>query len=145
MNRDSRSRCWRDSGSVSVEAAVLVPVVIVVGLLIIAGARISAAQQAVDNATTAAARAASLARGPSAAQQAGAAVARERLAREGITCHGFAVSVNASQGAAGRAGNARTSVTCQVPLNDLALPIPGGTRTITSTFTSPVDPFRGIP
>lgn len=152
MNRDTRrrrfqlgSRRWRDAGSVSVEAAVLVPAVIFVGLLIVAGARVSSAQQAVDNAATAAARAASIARGPAAAQQDGAAVAGERLDREGITCRESSVSVDASQIAVGRSGQVRASVTCRVPLSDLALPVPGGTTQISGDFTSPVDPYRGIP
>ncbi|GAA1034273.1 MULTISPECIES: TadE family protein [Amycolatopsis] len=139
------SRYWSDTGSVSVEAAVLVPAVLFVGLLIIAGARVSSAQQAVDNAATAAARAASIARSPDAAQQAGARVARERLDREGLTCHAFSVSVDAGQIAVGRAGQVRASLMCQVGLSDLALPVPGGTDTLTSTFTSPTDPYRGIP
>ncbi|WP_037364698.1 TadE family protein [Amycolatopsis orientalis] len=142
--RGVRSRRWSDAGSVSVEAAVLVPAVLFVGLLIVAGARTSSAQQAVDNAATAAARAASIARGPAAAQQAGAAVARERLAREGITCRESSVSVDASQIAVGRTGQVRASVTCRVPLSDLALPVPGDTR-VTGAFTSPVDPYRGVP
>lgn len=138
-------RLWTDAGSVSVEAAVLVPAVIIVGLLIIAGARISSAQQAVDNAATAAARAASIARSTHAAQQAGTAVARDRLGREGITCQETSVAVDASQIAVGRAGLVTASVTCRVALNDLALPLPGGTCTITSSFTSPADPYRGSP
>ncbi|ASR36604.1 pilus assembly protein TadE [Prauserella marina] len=136
---------WNDEGSVSVEAAVLVPTVLFVGLLIVAGARTSSAQQAVDNAATAAARAASIARGSVAAHQAGTEVARERLAREGITCRESSVSVDASQVAVGRATHVRASVTCRVPLADLALPVPGGTRLISSAFTSPVDPYRGVP
>jgi Flp pilus assembly protein TadG len=140
-----RSRWWGDAGSVSVEAAVLVPAVLFVGLLIVAGARVSSAQQAVDNAATAAARAASIARSPAAAQQAGTQVARERLGREGITCQETSVSIDASQIAVGRAGQVRASLTCRVQLSDLALPVPGGTRTITSIFTSPVDPYRGVP
>lgn len=139
------ARHWGDAGSVSVEAAVLVPAVIFVGLLIIAGARVSSAQQAVDNAATAAARAASIARGPITAQQAGTTVARERLGHEGITCQESSVSVDASQIAVGRAGQVRASVMCRVALSDLALPVPGGIRTITSTFTSPADPYRGNP
>ena len=137
-------RRWRDAGSVSVEAAVLVPVVIVVGLLVIAGARTASAQQAVDNAATAAARAASLARTPAAAQHAGTVVARDRLAREGITCRGSSVSVDASGITVGRTGQVRASVTCAVPLSDLALPAPG-TRTVIGAFTSPADPYRGLP
>ncbi len=149
MTRHARAlrlgRLRTDTGSVSVEAAVLVPAVIIVGLLIIAGARVSSAEQAVDNAATAAARAASIARSPHSAQQAGAAVARERLGREGITCQETSVSVDASQIAVGRAGLVRASVTCRVALSDLALPVPGGTRLITSSFTSPADPYRGRP
>ncbi|MFE0024106.1 TadE family protein [Amycolatopsis sp. NPDC059021] len=142
---DTRSRRRCDAGSVSVEAAILVPALLFLGLLIIAGARVSAAQQALDNAATAAARAASLARGPAAAQQAGTTVARERLVREGLTCHGSSVTITADGLAVGRVGQVRASVTCQVPLTDLALPVPGGTRTLTSAFTSPTDPYRGIP
>ncbi|WP_414943841.1 TadE/TadG family type IV pilus assembly protein [Amycolatopsis sp. cmx-11-32] len=138
------ARRWNDAGSVSVEAAVLIPAVLFTGLLIIAGARVSSAQQAVDNAATAAARAASIARNPVAAEQAGTTVARERLEREGITCRETSVSVDAGQIALGRAGQVRASVLCRVALSDLALPVPGGTRTITSTFTSPADPYRGI-
>ncbi|WP_255432643.1 TadE/TadG family type IV pilus assembly protein [Amycolatopsis sp. WAC 04197] len=146
MTRHARiGRLWTDTGSVSVEAAVLVPAVILVGLLIIAGARVSSAEQAVDNAATAAARAASIARSPHSAQQAGVAVARDRLGREGITCQETSVSVDASQIAVGRAGLVRASVTCRVALSDLALPVPGGTRLITSSFTSPADPYRGRP
>ena len=152
MNRGTRARRsgfrgrWRgDAGSVSVEAAVLVPAVLLVGLLIVAGARISSAQQAVDNAATAAGRAASLARGPAATQLAGMRVARERLVADGLACRDLSVSVDASDIALGRVGQVRASVTCQVPLTDLALPVPGGTRTITSTFTSLADPYRTIP
>ncbi|RBM17403.1 pilus assembly protein TadE [Prauserella sp. PE36] len=150
MSHETRAHCvwarhWSDVGSVSVEAAILVPAVIFVGLLIVAGARVSSAQQTVDNAATAAARAASLARGPAAAQQAGTQVARERLDQEGLACQESSVSVYAAQIAVGRGGQVRASLTCRVPLSDLALPVPGGTRTITSTFTSPVDPYRGIP
>ena len=35
------------------------------------------------------------------------------------------------------------TVTCQVPLSDLLLPGMPGSRTLTATFTSPLDPFRG--
>lgn len=118
--------------------------VILVGLLILAGARVSSAQQTVDNAATAAARAASLARSPAAAQQAGTQVALDRLGREGITCRSTSVTVDGEQIAVGRAGHVQARVTCQVPLADLALPMPG-TRTVTSSFTSPTDPYRGIP
>ncbi|WP_033293153.1 TadE family protein [Amycolatopsis jejuensis] len=135
-------RYWSDEGSASVEGALLLPVVIFVGLLIIAGARVSSAQQAVDNAAVAAARAASIARNPAAAQHAGSDVARDRLRSEGLTCRGFNVSIDAGQIAVGHAGLVRVKVTCQVPLSDLALPVPGGTRTITGSFTSPSDPYR---
>ncbi|MGC7093965.1 TadE/TadG family type IV pilus assembly protein [Amycolatopsis lurida] len=127
------------------EAAILVPAVLFAALLIVAGARVSSAQQAVDNATAAAARAASIARSPTTAQQSGTRAAQERLEREGLTCQESSVSVDSSQIAVGRAGQVQVSLTCHVQLSDLALPIPGGTRTITSTFTSPADPYRGIP
>ncbi|GAA3570682.1 pilus assembly protein [Amycolatopsis ultiminotia] len=145
MNHRTRtSRSWGDEGSVSVEAAVLVPVVLFTGLLIVAGARVSSAQQAVDNAASAAARAASIARSPAAAQQSGTRVARERLQHEGMSSQDSRVEVDASQIALGRAGHVRATVECRVALSDLALPLPEGTRTITGSFTSPADPYRGI-
>lgn len=133
-----------DAGSVSVEAAVLVPAVIFVGLLIIAGARVSSAQQAVDDAAAAAARAASIARSPAAAQMAGIQIGRERLQREGITCRETRVSVHADEITIGRAGQVEATVICWVPLSELAFAVPGS-RVITSTFRSPVDPYRGEP
>lgn len=120
------------------------PVVLVVGLLVIAGARLASAQQAVDNAATAAARAASLARTEAAAQHEGTVVAGERLAREGITCEVVGVSVDTDGFAVGHAGLVRATVTCRVPLHDLALPASGGSPTVRGSFTSPIDPYRGL-
>ncbi|WP_406637564.1 TadE/TadG family type IV pilus assembly protein [Amycolatopsis sp. WGS_07] len=148
MNRGSRAFLAgerpRDEGSVSIETAALMIAVIAVGLLIVVGARVSSAQQIVDDAATAAARAASLSRGTVAATRAGGDAARARLTQSGLVCNDVSVSVDASEIALGRAGLVRARVTCRVRLSDLALPSPVGDRTITSTFTSPVDPYRGV-
>jgi hypothetical protein len=43
----------------------------------------------------------------------------------------------------GQLGNVSATVICRVPLSDLVLPGTPGSRTLTATFTSPLDPFRG--
>lgn len=134
-------RSGSDEGSVSVEVAVLLLVIIAVGLLIVAGARVSAVQQAVDDAATAAARAASIARG-SAAEPAGENAARARLRNAGVACAGVNVVVEVTSMAPGQVGTARARVVCRVRLSDLALPLPVGARVVTGTFDSPVDPYR---
>ncbi|WP_275293507.1 TadE/TadG family type IV pilus assembly protein [Amycolatopsis sp. La24] len=136
-------RCGGDEGSVSVEVAVLLLVVVAVGLLIVAGARVGSAQQAVDDAATAAARAASIARG-SAAESAGENAARARLRSAGVACADVSVVVEVTSMAPGHVGTTRARVACSVRLSDLALPLPVGARIVTSTFGSPVDPYRGI-
>lgn len=133
-----------DSGSVTVELAVLVPAIMLIGLLVVAAGRVHSAQQAVDHAAAVAARDASLARTPAAAVVAARDTATGVLARRGLNCTPT-VDVDASEFAArpGDLGLARVSVTCTVALGDLALPGLPGSKALSATFASPTDPFRG--
>lgn len=134
-----------DAGSVTVELAVLVPAVLLVGLLVVAAGRIHSAQQAVDHAAAVAARDASLARTPAAAVAAARDTASSVLARRGLDCTPR-VDVDAGGFSArpGDLGVARVAVSCTVALGDLAA-VPGlpGSKALSATFASPIDPFRG--
>ncbi|MFC4004936.1 TadE family protein [Prauserella oleivorans] len=144
----SSRRRGHDTGSVSVELAVLAPAVLLIGLLVVAAGRISSAQQAVDDAATAAARTASLTRSASAASTAATNAATTVLGERHLRCTDTRVSVHAGGFAPppGQTGVARVEVRCQVGLADLA-GVPGlpGSTVVSSSFTSPVDPYRTSP
>ena len=89
-----------------------------------------------------AARSAANARSAPAAQANGDAAARAALTSGGITCRTLAVDIDTTDFRAGGVVTARIS--CAVDLGDLTgLRLPA-TRTITSSFTAPVDQYRGV-
>jgi len=132
-----------DDGNAALELVVLAPVILfLLGLLIAAG-RTSIAQGSVDAAARDAARQASIARTPGAAQAAALASARSALAQDSIDCapvvtvnlSGFGVPV-------GLPAQVSARVVCRVALSDLLVPGMPGSRTLSASFTSPLDPFR---
>jgi Flp pilus assembly protein TadG len=134
----------RDGGSITVEAAVLAPVLVLVLLLMIAAGRISLTGSTVDHAATAAARAASLARTPDAAQQAATDTARAALDEQHLTCSELSVTADTAGFARGPGQPAQVvvEVRCAAPLSDLGLPGLPGTVAQSSRFASPLDPYR---
>lgn len=133
-----------DAGSVTVELAVLVPAVLLIGLLVVAAGRIHSAQQAVDHAAAVAARNASLARTPAAATVRARDTATGVLSRRGLSCIPTVnVDVGGFAARPGDLGLAEVSVTCTVALGDLAVPGLPGSKALSATFASPTDPFRG--
>jgi Flp pilus assembly protein TadG len=137
----------RERGNAALELVILAPVLLfLLGLLIAAG-RTSIAQGSVQAAARDAARQASISRTPAAAQAAALASARLALSQDAIDCTpvvtvdtggpdtGFGAPV-------GVPAQVTARVTCQVSLSDLLVPGMPGSRTLTATFTSPLDPFR---
>ncbi|NUK21691.1 TadE/TadG family type IV pilus assembly protein [Streptomyces lunaelactis] len=133
-----------DEGSAAIEAAIIVPLLIMFLCLAIAGGRIVTSGSKIDSAAEDAAREASIHRSAAAAQSAAHAAAAESLNDQGITCASTSVSVNAGglSVPVGQVGTVTVTVTCTVNLSDLLLPGVPGTRTLTSTVTSVVDQFR---
>lgn len=148
MTSRLRRLAWRgrDRGSSPIEAVVVVPLLISLGLLFLAAARLAMAGQSADTAAEHAARAASLARTPAAAQAAAQAAAADSLAGEGQPCTATSVAANTAGLAVpvGQVSSVTVTVSCTVPLGDLFLlgNAGPGTRTVTSSFTSVVDAFR---
>lgn len=134
----------RERGSVTLELAILAPALILLLGLLVLGGRVEVAASAVEQATAAAARAASLERSVAAAQIAAeSAVDRETAARD-IRCGTTTVEVDASGLTAplGTSASVTVRASCTVTMTDLAVPGLPGSRTITAEATSAVDRYR---
>jgi Flp pilus assembly protein TadG len=150
-----------DRGSVSIEVAVLAPAYI--GLMVLAGVagRTAVGAEAVESAAHDAARAASISRDARTGRDAATAAARQQLDWRGLHCVGepaltFSGSVGATRttfakayrSAPGVPATVTVSISCQVSFADLRAPglpgVPGG-RTVSASFTSPLDTYRSRP
>jgi TadE-like protein len=132
-----------DRGSAALELVALAPVLLALVGLVIAAGRTSIAQGSVDAAARDAARQASIALTPQAALAAGRTSASAALRADGLDCRPL-VSVDTAgfDVPPGQPAAVSATVTCTVPLSDLALPGLPGHRTLTATFTSPLDVYR---
>jgi Flp pilus assembly protein TadG len=131
-------------GSVTLELVVWAPgLLLLIGLLAVAG-RINSANAAVEQAATDAARTASLARTAASAQQLAQQHAQQTLALQGLACTVTTVTVDTAGfgSAPGQPAAVTATVTCPVRLSDLAIPGVPGTRTVTHTAVSSLDTFR---
>ncbi|MGW1269777.1 TadE/TadG family type IV pilus assembly protein [Streptomyces sp. NPDC002491] len=149
MNRVGHKPCWvrrlrGDEGSAAIEAAVIVPSLIMFLCMAIAGGRIVTSGSKIDAAAEDAAREASIHRTAAAAQRAAHAAADESLHDQGIACASTSVSVDSGglSVPVGQVGTVSVTVTCTVSLSDLLLPGVPGARTLESTATSVVDQYR---
>ncbi|WP_405010627.1 TadE/TadG family type IV pilus assembly protein [Kitasatospora sp. NBC_01539] len=137
----------RDAGAVPVEAAMLLPVVLAFVLIVVAAGRVQSTGAVVDAAARAGARAASLARSEEGARSAAEDAVRDVLGRRGVQCGSGAQSPVAFGTMAGPGGDLDTvtvTVRCDVPLRDLlGVDALNGKKTMTGTFTSVVDRYRG--
>lgn len=139
----ARLRGRGDVGSATVEFVILAPLLIGLVLFVALCGRLGTTQLDLDAAAHGAARAASIARTVPEATASARQTALDILATRGITCGDPTVSVNTGNLRPG--GTVTVSVSCRVPLSDLAVIGVGGTRTVTATSTSPVDLWRGGP
>ncbi|MFJ8555695.1 TadE family protein [Streptomyces sp. NPDC093676] len=144
----STRRYWKrargDEGSVALEAAIIMPSLIMFVCLAIAGGRLVTSGAKIDAAAEDAAREASLHRTAASAQQAAHQAATESLTDQGITCASTHVAVDTGglTVAIGQVGTVTVTVNCTVNLSDLLLPGVPGSRTLTSRATSVVDQYR---
>ncbi|MBT2439958.1 pilus assembly protein [Streptomyces sp. ISL-36] len=134
-----------DRGSYALETAVLAPVMIGLLLLMIAFGRVTDADGAVDFAARAAARAASLERDAGSAQAEAQAAATRSLQGEGITCRTSSVAVDTAGYSLdlGVEANVTATISCTANLSDIGLPGLPGSKTLTASWTSPIDTYRG--
>ncbi|OIJ88158.1 hypothetical protein BIV25_37270 [Streptomyces sp. MUSC 14] len=135
----------RDRGSASLEVAVIAPAIIALLGLMIAFGRVVDASGSVDAAAHAAARAASLQRDADSAQAQARTAAEGSLSGDGVTCQTTDVSVDTSGYSldVGQAATVTATISCTARLSDIGLPGLPGSKTLTSSFTSPIDTYRG--
>jgi Flp pilus assembly protein TadG len=132
-----------ESGNAALELVVLAPVLLFLLGLVIAAGRTTIAQGSVDAAARDAARQASISLTPGAAQSAALSSATAALSQDGLDCQPV-VTVDTSQFSVpvGEAATVTATVTCTVSLSGLLVPGLPGSQTLSSTFTSPLDPYR---
>jgi Flp pilus assembly protein TadG len=129
-----------ESGSATVELAVLAPVLVLLLLFVVSAGRLVLARQEVDAAANDAARAASIAESPGYAVQAADDAASADLAGHGMTCSPLSSSVDMSRFAPG--GSVTVQVRCTASLEGLSqLRLPGS-QTLVASSTAPIDLYR---
>lgn len=133
-----------DRGSVTLELAVLAPVLLLFLAAVVAGGRLEIANQAVDGAARDASRQASISRDPSSARIGALEAARETLSAQGLHCARLDVLVDTAGFTVpvGRPSWVRVTVRCLVRLSDVAVPGLPGSWTVRASFTSPLDTYR---
>lgn len=134
LRRDER-------GSAAAELTLLTPLLILLLLFVVLCGRLADTKLRINDVAHQAARAATLTRTPSQATAAAQATADAALASAGITCQALSVTTD-TQGL--RPGSTVTvTVSCTVGLGDLTMLGVPGSRTFQSSFSSPVDVWRG--
>lgn len=146
MSIHTEQKKMADLGSTTVELAVVTPLVLLVLTLLIAGGRLVTAHASLDNATAAAARAASLARTPATAASAADSTGAAVLAQHGLTCTDSSLQTDSTGMANGPGVGGQVTVTshCRVPLADLLAPGLPGSVPLSTEFASPIDPYRSV-
>lgn len=134
-----------EQGAAATEFVILIPVVMLLFGLVVGGARVWLARDAVSQAASSAARAASLARTAATAEKDGRLMATAQLQGEAMSCHRISVVVTTSglRLAAGTPGQVQARVGCAVSLADLLVPGWPGELELSATATSVVDRYRG--
>lgn len=139
------TRLRGERGSVTLEAVILIPAFLLFVALVIAAGRVAVARQGVQTAAAEAARQASIARTAGEATAKAQAGAQQTLADQQLRCLSSSVVTDTSGFAApvGTPASVSATVTCQVDLAGVAIPGLPGSLTITASFQSPLDTFRG--
>lgn len=130
-----------ERGSAAIEAVVIVPVMIPLLLLVIAGGQIALARQTVQAIAADTARTASLQRTAPAAQKAALATAHHALDQQ-VACidRDVALDLKAFATPVGTPASVSASITCRVE----TLGLPGlPSVTVSATMRSPIDSYRG--
>lgn len=133
----------RQRGAVTLELVLSLPIWVGLLLFVVMCGRLVTAQLDVDAAAHNAARAASLARTPHAANRDARAAVEQTLSDRKVACRDLTVVID--DGGLTPGIPVRVQVSCGTKLSDLGLLGVPGTRTVTSTSVAPVDSWRGTP
>ncbi len=140
-----RGRRWRadpDRGSNSLELVIITPVVVVLLLLVVAFGRYAYGRQLVEQASAAAARAASLSTSAGQANDRALAAAAWSLTDAGMSCGRTSATVD-TEGFR-RGGTVTVTLSCTADLSDLTLAGVPGSATLTATSSSVLDSYAQL-
>ena len=131
-------------GSVTVELTLVVPALVLVLGLLVAGGRLWFARSTVVEAAQSAARAASLARSAGTAGAEGRAAGEASLRTAGLVCSSTTVQVGTAAFAVpvGTPATVRATVGCTVPLGDVVLPGLPGSIQLDGEGAAALDTYR---
>ncbi|MBA9003046.1 TadE/TadG family type IV pilus assembly protein [Thermomonospora cellulosilytica] len=143
-HRGRRVRRRDDAGNAVVESAILAPLFVLFLAALLVAMRIQHGSAVVSQAAADAARHASIARTAAQARADATASALATLRDKGLHCTPQ-VTLDLSDFArpVGKEGTVTAQVRCVIQLSDIALPGMPGSRTVTKTHRSPIDPYRG--
>ena len=132
-------------GAAAVELTLLVPALLLMLGLLVAGGRLWFARTTVNEAAQTAARAASLARSASAASSAGQDAGAQSLATAGLRCRTTSVSINTTAFGvpAGTPSTLTSTVSCVADFSDVLLPGWPGSMELTGRGSAALDTYRG--
>jgi Flp pilus assembly protein TadG len=142
---NSRPELLRNQrGAAAVELTLLLPALLLMLGLLVAGGRLWFARTTVNEAAHTAARAASLARSTYAAAAAGREAGAQSLETAGLRCRSKSVSINtAAFGVpAGTPSTVTSTITCNVDFSDVMLPGWPGSMEITGRGSAALDTYR---
>ncbi len=133
-----------ERGSVTVELTLMIPALILVVGMLVAGGRLWFARSTVVEASQTAARAASLARSAETAGVEGRSAGQQSLATAGLRCSSSSVSINtASFGVpVGTPATVTSAIRCRVSFADLFLPVVPGSIQLSGEGAAALDTYR---
>jgi Flp pilus assembly protein TadG len=131
-------------GAAAVELALLVPALLLVLGLLVAGGRLWFARTTVNEAAQSAARAASLARSAAAATIAGRDAGSQSLATAGLRCSSTSVSISTAAFAVpvGTPSTVTSTILCNVDFSDVFLPGWPGSVDLSGHGSAALDTYR---
>jgi Flp pilus assembly protein TadG len=129
-----------DRGSSTAELVIVTPIVIVLLLLVVGFGRYAHGKQLVEQAASAAARAASLSATSVQADGRAHLAAAAALSDAGVSCTSMGITVDSGDFRAG--GTVGVTLTCTADLSGLALAGLPGSVTMTGTGRAPLEHFR---
>jgi Flp pilus assembly protein TadG len=132
-----------EGGSIAVELVFLMPLFLLLLALLYGYGRVAQVNGTMEAGTRDAARSASQARSAAEAEQAAERAVLSSLGAAGAACRDT-LEVRLRDGVFRAGFPVTVEATCTYPLGDLGLPGVPGTVQVSSSFTSPVDPNRGV-
>ena len=133
-----------ERGAAAVELTLLVPALLLVLGLLVAGGRLWFARTTVNEAAQAAARTASLARSADAAGSAGRDAGAQSLTTAGLHCRSTSVLINTAAFGVpvGTPATVTSTVLCSINFSDVFLPGWPGSMNLTGRGSAALDTYR---